>query len=41
MRAFVALFGYIPANERPRDWPASGWLESPALMARWLETLRP
>jgi len=41
MRAYVALFGYIPANERPRDWPASGWLESPALMARWLETLRP
>lgn len=41
MHAFVALFGYIPANERPQDWPASGWLESPAEMARWLESLRP
>jgi N-acetyl-D-muramate 6-phosphate phosphatase len=41
MRVFVALFGYIPADERPHDWPASGWLESPAAMARWLESLRP
>jgi N-acetyl-D-muramate 6-phosphate phosphatase len=40
MRVFVALFGYIPASERPREWPASGWLESPALMARWLASLR-
>jgi len=41
MRVFVALFGYIPENERPREWPASGWLESPAEMARWLASLRP
>jgi len=41
MRVFVALFGYIPADERPLEWPANGWLESPAVMARWLESLRP
>jgi len=27
MRAYVALYGYIPMDERPREWPASGWIE--------------
>ena len=40
MKVYVALFGYIPENERPRDWPAEGWLESPLDMARWLRSLR-
>ncbi len=41
MKVFVALFGYIPADERPRQWPASGWLESPQGMAKLLESIRP
>lgn len=28
MPVYVALFGYIPAQERPREWPADGWLET-------------
>jgi N-acetyl-D-muramate 6-phosphate phosphatase len=39
MKVFVALFGYIPANERPHEWPASGWLETPQAMARLLGSL--
>jgi N-acetyl-D-muramate 6-phosphate phosphatase len=39
MTALVALFGYIPASERPREWPATHWLESPAHMAQWLRSL--
>jgi 2-phosphoglycolate phosphatase len=41
MRVFVALFGYIPTNENPHEWPASGWLESPQAMAKLLESLSP
>jgi len=41
MRVFVALYGYIPADERPLEWPASGWLASPRELAQWLELLRP
>jgi hypothetical protein len=33
MHAFVALFGYIPANEQPLAWPASGWLDTPQALA--------
>jgi N-acetyl-D-muramate 6-phosphate phosphatase len=40
MKVYVALFGYIPESERPREWPAHGWLESPRDMARWLQSLR-
>ncbi len=39
MRAFVALYGYIPADERPREWPASGWIESSLALAAWLQSL--
>ena len=39
MRVFVALFGYIPLDERPREWPASGWLESPVAVTRLLDEL--
>jgi HAD superfamily hydrolase (TIGR01509 family) len=28
MQVLVALFGYILADERPRQWPANGWLDS-------------
>jgi anhydro-N-acetylmuramic acid kinase len=40
MQGFVALFGYIPANERPHEWPASGWLDTPLAMAALLARVR-
>lgn len=39
MKAYVALFGYIPQTERPDDWPAHGWLASPAAMADLVRTV--
>jgi N-acetyl-D-muramate 6-phosphate phosphatase len=39
MDVFVALFGYIPADEHPKDWPASGWLDSPQALARLLGSI--
>jgi N-acetyl-D-muramate 6-phosphate phosphatase len=39
MRAYVALYGYIPADERPRNWPASGWIETSQAVAPWLRSL--
>jgi N-acetyl-D-muramate 6-phosphate phosphatase len=39
IRVFVALFGYIPANEKPHEWPASGWFESSQAMATLFESL--
>lgn len=39
MRAFVALYGYIPADERPREWPANGWIESSAGLVDWFQSL--
>jgi len=32
MRVFVALYGYISEDERPLDWPATGWLDEPLAM---------
>lgn len=37
IRCFVALFGYIPAHERPRQWPACGWLDTPQAMVELLD----
>ena len=39
MDVFVALYGYIPAQEKPRSWPAHGWLDTPQALARLLDTL--
>ncbi|HTC54725.1 MAG TPA: phosphoglycolate phosphatase [Steroidobacteraceae bacterium] len=39
MRAYVALYGYIPADERPREWPANGWLDSSEGLVGWLQSL--
>jgi N-acetyl-D-muramate 6-phosphate phosphatase len=39
MKVFVALFGYIPADGQPRDWPASGWLASPQEMLELLASI--
>jgi N-acetyl-D-muramate 6-phosphate phosphatase len=41
MAVFVALFGYIPANEEPRSWQANGWLESPQAMRALLLSIHP
>ncbi len=39
MKMFVALFGYIPADERPEKWPAAGWLRNTQEMIMLLERL--
>jgi N-acetyl-D-muramate 6-phosphate phosphatase len=39
MRVFVALYGYIPAQEKPRRWPAQGWLDTPQALVRLLDSL--
>ena len=39
MQAFVALFGYIPTNEQPHAWPASGWLDTPQALATLLGSI--
>jgi N-acetyl-D-muramate 6-phosphate phosphatase len=39
MKVFVALFGYIPTEERPEDWPATGWLKDPTEMIALLDSL--
>jgi phosphoglycolate phosphatase len=36
MLSLVAEYGYIPADERPRDWPATGWLVAPKDLLAWL-----
>jgi 2-phosphoglycolate phosphatase len=41
MRAYVALYGYIPAEERPREWPASGWIESSRGLGDCLRSILP
>jgi anhydro-N-acetylmuramic acid kinase len=41
MRVYVAMFGYIPAQERPREWPATGWLEGPEAVAQLIDALPP
>jgi hypothetical protein len=39
MRAYVALYGYIPADERPREWPAHGWITRSQGLTGWLQSL--
>jgi phosphoglycolate phosphatase len=39
MDVFVALFGYIPPSERPREWPANGWLETPRALCELIESI--
>jgi 2-phosphoglycolate phosphatase len=39
MDVFVALFGYIQAHERPREWPADGWLETPQALVALLGSI--
>jgi N-acetyl-D-muramate 6-phosphate phosphatase len=41
MKRFVALFGYIGIDERPMEWPATGWLDTPKVMCALLESLVP
>jgi 2-phosphoglycolate phosphatase len=39
MRSYVALYGYIPLVERPRDWPATGWIESAVGLIPWIHSM--
>jgi 2-phosphoglycolate phosphatase len=39
MAVFVALYGYIPAREKPLSWPAQGWLDTPQALVRLLDSL--
>ena len=39
MKVFVALFGYIPAHEKPSEWPGSGWLDDPPALTHMLDSL--
>lgn len=39
MQVFVALFGYIPPAERPREWPANGWLDTPSALCELLDSI--
>jgi hypothetical protein len=34
MDVFAALYGYIPAHEKPLSWPAHGWLDTPQALVR-------
>jgi N-acetyl-D-muramate 6-phosphate phosphatase len=36
MRVVVACFGYMSPSDRPREWPADGWIEHAAELRRWL-----
>ncbi|MGF1612627.1 MAG: HAD family hydrolase [Gammaproteobacteria bacterium] len=39
MRTLVALFGYIPAGEDPRQWGADGMLATPIELIPWLDRM--
>lgn len=39
MDVFVALFGYIGAEDQPGQWPATGWLDTPQAMSDLLARL--
>jgi phosphoglycolate phosphatase len=36
MRALVARFGYIGPADKPDEWPAHGWIDSPLEVLDWL-----
>ena len=35
-RGVVALWGYIGSADRPRDWSAEAWLETPEALSAWI-----
>jgi len=37
MRSVVASFGYVPAGDEHREWPAEAWIDTPAELVGWLE----
>jgi N-acetyl-D-muramate 6-phosphate phosphatase len=39
MKVFVAMFDYIGVDERPMEWPATGWLNTPKALRGLLEGL--
>jgi phosphoglycolate phosphatase len=36
MSSLVAEYGYISEDEKHREWPATGWIRSPAEVLDWL-----
>jgi N-acetyl-D-muramate 6-phosphate phosphatase len=40
MRVVVACFGYMAPSDRPREWPADGWIEHAAELRSWLPEAR-
>jgi N-acetyl-D-muramate 6-phosphate phosphatase len=40
MEVFVASFGYIGPDEQPKQWPATGWLDTPRAMSNFLGCLK-
>ncbi|HUK02992.1 MAG TPA: phosphoglycolate phosphatase [Steroidobacteraceae bacterium] len=37
MRSLVARFGYFSADDRPQEWPADGWIDSPLQILEFIE----
>jgi N-acetyl-D-muramate 6-phosphate phosphatase len=37
MPAIGARYGYFDAGDKPENWPAKGWIESPLELLAWLE----
>jgi phosphoglycolate phosphatase len=39
MLALGARFGYIDSAEKPDEWPADGWIDSPVRLLDWIDGL--
>jgi 2-phosphoglycolate phosphatase len=39
MEVYVAMFGYVPVDADPAEWPATGWLETPRAMAMLIQSI--
>ncbi|MCG6969480.1 MAG: HAD-IA family hydrolase [Gammaproteobacteria bacterium] len=40
-KTLVAMFGYIDKNQRPRQWGADGYIDTPQDIIRWLNDFMP
>jgi N-acetyl-D-muramate 6-phosphate phosphatase len=39
MQALVARFGYIGPADKPDEWPAHGWIDSPLEVLDWVQSV--
>ncbi len=37
MPAIGARYGYFDASDKPEEWPAAGWIESPLELLEWVD----